>query len=174
MEETNGVGLGQKVQIRSVGSDSPKDGSKRSLQISCRSICKLKSKLRIENYLIFSYFQIVQNYPFVSKTIKDSFKNPEERKHCCGMTIQNEGIGYPELDELFRNPCDLIFTIEILSVELPNEYEKESWQLEESEKMESVESYRLRGNEMYKENLVQEAAENYAFAMGILEQLMLK
>lgn len=90
------------------------------------------------------------------------------------MTIQNEGIGYSELDDLFRSPCDLIFTFEILSVELPNEYEKDTWQLEESEKIETIENYRQRGNEMYKENMVVEAAENYAFAIGIVEQLMLK
>lgn len=67
---------------------------------------------------------LVQQYPFVSKTIRDSYKKPEERKHCCGMTLQNEGIGYPDLDELFRSPCDLIFVIENLSIELPEDYDK--------------------------------------------------
>ncbi len=117
---------------------------------------------------------LVQNYPFVSKTIRDSHKCPDERRHCCGMTLQNEGIGYAELDELLHCPTDLIFTFEVLSIELPEEYEKESWQLDENEKKDSIESYRLRGNEMFKENLIDEAAENYAFAMGLVEQLMLK
>lgn len=50
-------------------------------------------------------------YPFISKTLRDIEKPKEERKHCCGMTIQNEGIGYKDLDELFTKPCDLEFII---------------------------------------------------------------
>lgn len=57
------------------------------------------------------YFQLVTQYPFIAKTLRDAFRPPEERKHCCGMTLQNEGIGYKDLDELFANPCDLEFII---------------------------------------------------------------
>lgn len=109
---------------------------------------------------------LVQQYPFVSKTIRDSYKKPEERKHCCGMTLQNEGIGYEILDELFRSPCDLIFTFENLSIELPEEYEKNSWQMNEDEKLKSVEDYRLRGNKMFKNNQFKEAEEMYSLALG--------
>lgn len=116
----------------------------------------------------------MSQYPFVSKTIRDAHKCPEERKHCCGMTLQNEGIGYDDLDELFRNPCDMIFTIEMLEIQLPDSYEKESWQLNEDEKMKSVEEYRIKGNEKFKENKLKEAEEAYSFALGILEQLMLR
>jgi AH receptor-interacting protein len=127
-------------------------------------------------YLIIDYFilQLVQQYPFVSKTIRDSYKKPEERKHCCGMTLQNEGIGYADLDELFRKPTDLIFTMENLSIDLPEEYEKESWQLNEVEKVQSVEDYRMKGNELFKQNKFNEAEEAYSLALGILEQLMLR
>lgn len=54
---------------------------------------------------------LVPQYPFISKTLRDARKPPEERKHCCGMTIQNEGIGYEDLNELFTSPCDLEFII---------------------------------------------------------------
>ncbi|CAO1413164.1 unnamed protein product [Diamesa serratosioi] len=118
--------------------------------------------------------QLVQQYPFVSKTIRDSKKKTQERKHCCGMTLQNEGIGYADLDELFQRPTDLVFTIEVLSIEQPDEYEKESWQLNEDEKLTTVESYRIKGNEMFKNNKMKEAEENYSYALSILEQLMLK
>ncbi|CRK98842.1 CLUMA_CG012091, isoform A [Clunio marinus] len=117
---------------------------------------------------------LVQQYPFVSKTIRDAYKKPEERKHCCGMTLQNEGIGYHDLDELFHSPCDLIFTIEVLSIELPEEYEKETWQLNEDEKLKSIEDYRIRGNQKFKESKLKEAEELYSLALGVLEQLMLK
>lgn len=78
------------------------------------------------------------------------------------------------MDELLRSPCNLIFTIENLSIELPEDYEKESWQLNEDEKLESVESYRIRGNESFKRNQFKEAEEMYLNALGILEQLMLR
>lgn len=55
--------------------------------------------------------QLVVQYPFVAKTLRDIEKPKQDRKHCCGMTIQNEGIGYKDLDELFAHPCDLEFTI---------------------------------------------------------------
>lgn len=60
--------------------------------------------------------QLVAQYPFISKTLRDVGRPSEERKHCCGMTIQNEGIGYKDLDELFAKPCDLEFIIGELSV----------------------------------------------------------
>ncbi|KAG5668427.1 hypothetical protein PVAND_016367 [Polypedilum vanderplanki] len=117
---------------------------------------------------------LVQQYPFISKTIRDAVKHPEERKHCCGMTLNTEGLGYSDLDELFKNPSDLIFTLEILSIELPEEYEKESWQLNEDEKLKAVEDYRLKGNEFFKNNQILEAEESYSKALGIVEQLMLR
>lgn len=117
---------------------------------------------------------LVQQYPFVSKTIRDAYKKPEERKHCCGMTLQNEGIGYCDLDELFKNPTDLIFTLEVLSIDLPEEYEKESWQLNEDEKIKSIDEQRLKGNECFKNNRIAEAEECYSKALGIVEQLMLR
>lgn len=54
---------------------------------------------------------LVPQYPFISKTLRDARKPAGERKHCCGMTIQNEGIGYEDLNELFASPCDLEFII---------------------------------------------------------------
>lgn len=59
---------------------------------------------------------MVAQYPFIAKTLRDAGKPAEERKHCCGMTLQNEGIGYKDLDELFANPCDLEFIIGIKKV----------------------------------------------------------
>jgi AH receptor-interacting protein len=117
---------------------------------------------------------LVPQYPFVSKTIRDTFKKPEERKHCCGMTLQNEGIGYHDLDDLFKQPCDLIFTIEVLSIDLPEQYEKESWQLSEPEKLKSIDEQRVKGNEYFKNNQLNEAEDAYSKALGIVEQLMLK
>lgn len=117
---------------------------------------------------------VVMQYPFVSKTIRDAQKPREERKHCCGMTVQNEGIGYRDLDELFNNPQDLEFTIEILSIESPEEYERESWQLNDGEKLELVRKMREQGNAAYGRKDYPAAQEAYSHAIGIVEQLMLK
>ncbi|XP_026828857.1 protein pelota isoform X3 [Ooceraea biroi] len=57
---------------------------------------------------------LVTTYPFVSKTLREAGKPQSEKRshHCCGVTLQNEGIGYADLNELIRNPQDLEFTID--------------------------------------------------------------
>ncbi|XP_053698131.1 AH receptor-interacting protein [Sabethes cyaneus] len=117
---------------------------------------------------------LVQQYPFVSKTIRDSLKPADQRKHCCGMTIQNEGIGYKDLDEIFNEPQDLEFVLEILSIENPEEYQKESWQLNDDEKLEQVKKLREKGNDCYARRDFTGAMEAYSYATGLVEQLMLK
>lgn len=51
-------------------------------------------------------------YPFVAKTLRDVHKPEKERnRHCCGMMLQNEGVGYKDLNDMLKNPVDLEFTI---------------------------------------------------------------
>lgn len=69
---------------------------------------------------------------------------------------------------------DSFFITEILSVELPNEYEKESWQLNDSEKSNTIQEYRELGNDFYKNGKIDEAEEKYRAALAIIEQLLLK
>lgn len=58
-------------------------------------------------------FQLVTSYPFVSKTLREAGKpKSDKRSHrCCAMTIQSEGIGYDDLNDLMKNPQSLEFTI---------------------------------------------------------------
>lgn len=57
-------------------------------------------------------FQLVLQYPFISKTLRDVHIPPVERKsHCCAMTLQSAGVGYDDLNDFLKNPCDLEFTI---------------------------------------------------------------
>lgn len=116
---------------------------------------------------------LLQQYPFVAKTIRDSLKPADQRKHCCGMTLQNEGIGYKDLDDLFNNPEDLEFILEVLSIEGSDEYQKDSWQLNEQEKLEQVKHLREKGNAYYAKKDYLTAMEAYSFAAGLVEQLML-
>lgn len=118
---------------------------------------------------------LVTAYPFVSKTLREVGKPQSEKRsrHCCGVTLQNEGIGYDDLNDLIKCPQDLEFTIELLKVVLPNEYEKETWQMTEDEKLKSVPDLREKGNILFRKKDYDGASEIYAKAIGILEQLML-
>ncbi|XP_043787813.1 AH receptor-interacting protein isoform X2 [Apis laboriosa] len=117
---------------------------------------------------------LVTAYPFVSKTLREVGK-PESKKrsHCCGVTLQNEGIGYDDLNELIKYPQDLEFTIELIKIILPDEYEKEVWQMTEDEKLKSIPDIKEKGNILFKEKNYNAACEMYAKGIGILEQLML-
>ncbi|XP_066250189.1 AH receptor-interacting protein [Euwallacea similis] len=119
---------------------------------------------------------LVLEYPFVSKTFRELHKSPKERKHThmCAMMLQSEGVGYDDLNTLLRDPQDLQFIMEIVKVEQPHEYEKDSWQMNESEQVEMIPKLRSQGNEEYGKKNYVKAAELYAKAIGMLEQLMLK
>ncbi|XP_011309028.1 AH receptor-interacting protein [Fopius arisanus] len=126
------------------------------------------SKFRVDKSLVSSY-------PFVSKTLRE-FGKPKNEKinsHCCGVTLQNEGIGYPDLNDLIKNCEDLEFIIELIEVVPPSGYEKESWQMTEDEKLKNVPLLKEKGNEKFRDKNYEGAAENYATAIGMLEQLML-
>ncbi|XP_076544136.1 aryl-hydrocarbon-interacting protein-like 1 isoform X1 [Osmia lignaria lignaria] len=118
---------------------------------------------------------LVTAYPFVSKTLREvGIPQSEKRSHhCCGVTLQNEGIGYDDLNELIKYPQDLEFTIELVQVILPDEYEKESWQMTEDEKLKSIPEIKEKGNALFQKRKYDDACEMYAKGIGILEQLML-
>ena len=137
--------------------------------------------------------QLVLQYPFVSKTLRDvHVPRSERRSHCCAMTVQTEGVGYNDLNDLLKNPQDLEFTIgmekcfvvvvvvvscvllELIKVEHPEDYEKDAWQMNEGEKLDLVPQLKEMGNKEYKEKNYQIAADQYAKAIGIIEQLMIK
>lgn len=92
----------------------------------------------------------------------------------CGMTLQNEGIGYKDLDDLLNNPCDLEFVIELLSIEMPNDYEKDRWQMSDDEKHKALKELKEKGNMSYKSKDYDNAEKCYIEALAIIEQLMLK
>ena len=130
-------------------------------------------------------------YPAVAKTLRDTFDKYDRKtgkpkkagehhhshQHVCGMmAMQTEGgvMGYDDLNELMKEPKELEFIIELLSVDLPDEYAKESWQLDVDEKLASVTKLKSEGNQLYSNKKLQDAAEKYAEAIGRLEQLILR
>jgi len=65
--------------------------------------------------------QHVVLYPLVSKSLRNiaAGKDPlEGQRHCCSIAQLHEhySLGYPDLDELQKNPQPLIFDIEVLKV----------------------------------------------------------
>ena len=56
-------------------------------------------------------------YPHVSKSLrgifgKDKNHHHKESGHCCGMmAMAEQGLGYPDLDDLVKNPQPLEFTL---------------------------------------------------------------
>ncbi|XP_069135349.1 AH receptor-interacting protein-like [Argopecten irradians] len=119
------------------------------------------------------------SYPLVAKSLRDIFEKgsakSQSTKHCCGMmAMSEEGVGYPDLNELMKKPQPLIFTLELLKIEHPGEYNKESWVMTEDEKLKAIPNLKEEGNTFYKQKQYREAAEKYGEALGMLEQLVLK
>jgi len=124
------------------------------------------------------------SYPIVAKTLRDTY-NTKKSGHngahkvgghmCAMMTMQAEGgLGYDDLNLLMREPEDLEFIMELLSVEQPEDYEKEAWQMDADEKLHSIPQLKDEGNRLFRSNQLAAATDQYGDAIGRLEQLMLR
>ncbi|XP_076879034.1 LOW QUALITY PROTEIN: aryl-hydrocarbon-interacting protein-like 1 [Brachyhypopomus gauderio] len=112
-------------------------------------------------------------YPIVAKGIRLAAqgKDPlEGQKHTCGMgnVFTYHSTGFPDLDELMREPQPLIFIMELISVGGPLSYERESWLMEKDEKMQAVPSLHLQGNALVRQDRHAEAAEKYREAVVLV------
>jgi len=125
------------------------------------------------------------SYPLVAKTLRDNFlpkppghehKHSKASSHMCGMmAMQAEGgLGYDDLNLLMKEPEDLEFIMELLSVEQPEDYKKEGWQMDPEEKLDSVPKLKAEGNQLFSSKDYEGASEKYRQALGRLEQLMLR
>ncbi|XP_013792571.1 AH receptor-interacting protein-like [Limulus polyphemus] len=63
---------------------------------------------------------------------------------------------------------------ELLQLEAPGDYDKESWAMEPEEKLASVPKLREEGNVLYRTKEYKRAADKYAEALNRLEQLLLR
>ena len=59
-------------------------------------------------------------------------------------------------------------------VEEPGDYKKEAWVMDETEKLSAIPRLKEEGNTLYKEKKHALAADKYAEAIGMLEQLLLR
>lgn len=125
---------------------------------------------------------ILHDYPVAAKQLREYYKScstttsscsqhkehaneQRQRTHCCGYNMLEHGVGYTDLDELIKSPKDLDFIFELMRVELPGEYEKESWAMTEDEKMILIPRLKEEGNELVKKKMYKEAAEKYEEAL---------
>lgn len=102
-------------------------------------------------------------------------------------------LGYDDLNQLMEKPTDLLFRIgklawlntrkvakfdlhftELLGVDLPQSYQKETWQMDERERLDALPRLKHEGNNLYQNKKNAEASLIYAQAIGIIEQLQLK
>ncbi|CAI2343693.1 unnamed protein product [Caenorhabditis sp. 36 PRJEB53466] len=117
-------------------------------------------------------------YPFVSKKLRDIVKPCDGKHHAhtthmCAASVA-QGTGYDELDELMKNPRPLRFVFHLLQVLEPDQYEHDSWQLDEKGKLESVEVLRQRGNTHFVNKEYKEAIDVYRDALTRLDTLILR
>ncbi|KAM9606816.1 AH receptor-interacting protein isoform 3-T3 [Morphnus guianensis] len=118
-------------------------------------------------------------YPLVSKSLRNiaAGKDPlEGQRHCCSIAQLHDhySLGYPDLDELQKNPQPLIFDIEVLKVEAPGSYQQDPWAMTDEEKLQAVPLIHKEGNELYRQGKVQEAAAKYYDAIACLKNLQMK
>ena len=131
--------------------------------------------------------ELLFDYPIAAKQLREyyestsdccSHKHPHEakpqRQHCCGFNLMENGVGYADLDELLKNPKPLDFIFELVAVERPGEYVKESWSLTEDERLDLIPKLKQEGNELVRQKLYEKAIAKYEEAIRYLEQFMLK
>ncbi|XP_064438690.1 aryl-hydrocarbon-interacting protein-like 1 isoform X4 [Mirounga angustirostris] len=118
-------------------------------------------------------------YPILSRSLRQvaEGKDPTEwHVHTCGLAnmFAYHTLGYEDLDELQKEPQPLIFVIELLQVEAPSEYQRETWSLNNEEKMQVVPLLHGEGNRLFKLGRYEEASSKYQEAIVCLRNLQTK
>nr|XP_005906761.1 PREDICTED: aryl-hydrocarbon-interacting protein-like 1 [Bos mutus] len=118
-------------------------------------------------------------YPILSRSLRQMAegKDPTEwHVHTCGLAnmFAYHTLGYEDLDELQKEPQPLIFIIELLQVEAPSQYQRETWNLNNQEKMQAVPILHGEGNRLFKLGRYEEASNKYQEAIVCLRNLQTK
>jgi len=135
------------------------------------------AKFSVKKNLLF-------DYPIAAKQLREYYESitakacghkhePKQRQHCCGYNVMENGVGYEDLDQLIKNPKDMDFIFELIRVELPGQYEKDSWAMTEDEKIKLVPELKEQGNELVKKKMYKEASEKYEEALRYFKSVFL-
>ncbi|XP_066552069.1 aryl-hydrocarbon-interacting protein-like 1 isoform X1 [Amia ocellicauda] len=118
-------------------------------------------------------------YPIVAKSLRRiaEGKDPVDwHIHTCGLAnmFAYHSLGYSDLDELQKEPQPLFFVLELLKVEQPSEYNRESWALSDEERLKAVPILHGQGNKFFKLGRYEEATNKYKEAIICLKNIQTK
>ncbi|KAM4794693.1 aryl-hydrocarbon-interacting protein-like 1 isoform 1-T1 [Rhinophrynus dorsalis] len=118
-------------------------------------------------------------YPLVAKSLRRiaEGKDPTDwHMHTCGLAnmFAYHSLGYEDLDELQKEPQPLIFVIELLKVESPSAYKRETWALSNDEKLKAVPILHGEGNRLFKLGRYEDATNKYKEAVICLKNIQTK
>ncbi|XP_069617364.1 aryl-hydrocarbon-interacting protein-like 1 [Ranitomeya imitator] len=118
-------------------------------------------------------------YPLVAKSLRRiaEGKDPTDwHIHTCGLAnmFAYHTLGYEDLDELQKEPQPLIFVLELLKVESPSMYKRETWALNNDEKLKVVPLLHGEGNRLFKLGRFEDANNKYREALICLKNLQTK
>ncbi|XP_060799949.1 aryl-hydrocarbon-interacting protein-like 1 [Neoarius graeffei] len=118
-------------------------------------------------------------YPMVAKSLRRiaEGKDPVDwHIHTCGMAnmFAFHTLGYDDLDELQKEPQPLIFVLELLKVQQPSEYHRESWAMSDEERLKVVPVLHGQGNKLYKQGRFEEATNKYKEAILCIKNVQSK
>uniref|UniRef100_A0A674CCV0 Aryl hydrocarbon receptor interacting protein like 1 n=1 Tax=Salmo trutta TaxID=8032 RepID=A0A674CCV0_SALTR len=96
--------------------------------------------------------------------------------HWCGMAnmFAYHTLGYDDLDQLQKEPQPLYFVLELLRVHWPSEYDRESWALNDEERLKAVPLLHSQGNKLYKLGRYQDATNKYKKAIVCIKNIQHK
>ncbi|XP_032902326.1 aryl-hydrocarbon-interacting protein-like 1 [Amblyraja radiata] len=118
-------------------------------------------------------------YPTVAKSLRRVAEGKDATDwhiHTCGLAnmFAYHSLGYDDLDELQKEPQPLIFIIELLKIESPSAYKRETWALNDNEKLQAVPLLHGTGNKLYKLGRYPQALAKYREAVICLINLQVK
>ncbi|XP_018933056.2 aryl-hydrocarbon-interacting protein-like 1 [Cyprinus carpio] len=118
-------------------------------------------------------------YPIVAKSLRRIAvgKDPVDwHIHTCGMAnmFAYHSLGYDDLDELQKEPQPLYFVMELLKVQQPSEYDRESWALNDEERLKAVPVLHGQGNKLFKQGRYEDATMKYKEAIMCIKNVQTK
>ncbi|KAA0702021.1 Aryl-hydrocarbon-interacting protein-like 1 [Triplophysa tibetana] len=118
-------------------------------------------------------------YPIVAKSLRRiaDGKDPVDwHIHTCGMAnmFAYHSLGYDDLDELQKEPQPLYFVMELLKVQQPSEYDRESWALNDEERLKAVPVLHGQGNKLFKQGRFEDATMKYKEAIVCIKNVQSK
>ncbi|XP_061074134.1 aryl-hydrocarbon-interacting protein-like 1 isoform X1 [Conger conger] len=118
-------------------------------------------------------------YPMVAKSLRRiaEGKDPVDwHIHTCGMAnmFAYHSLGYEDLDQLQKEPQPLYFVLELVKVEQPSEYDRESWALSDEERLKVVPLLHGQGNKLFKQGHYPQAANKYKEGIICIKNIQTK